>query len=156
MIDEAAKFILACYNMTEKKDLTEARIETWKLKMRERTLEPPKLSSLSPTNVAFRENALRAHHQLIKWRNSLKTTTPMLDPTLHGWKRVERRNTLVPTMVPEGTVLAPKELLKVIQCGCNSKLPCKSMKCGCKSQGLPCTLFCLCKDGSDCCNKLVI
>ena len=76
--------------------------------MGKRTLEPPNLSSLPPTNVAFRENALRALHQLIEWRNSLETTTLMLDPTLRGWKRVERRNTVVPTMVPKGTVLASK------------------------------------------------
>ena len=62
MVGEAAKFMLTCYN-NSKKTLTDARIDTWKLKMRKSMLDPPKLCSLTPTSAAFHQNVLRANYQ---------------------------------------------------------------------------------------------
>ncbi|MES9879342.1 MAG: hypothetical protein ABW185_00480 [Sedimenticola sp.] len=154
MIEEAARFIIACYNLTGKTTLTEARVEAWKTKMRRSALEPPKLCSLPPTSEAFRQNALRAHYQLAAWRNGLQPNPPSLDPTDHGWSRVEGTTKLIPTIVPLNNALAPAELLKVIKCGCESSSPCSTKRCGCRSQKLTCTLFCVCRGGDACGNKI--
>lgn len=153
MLEEAVQFILACYNLTSKHTLTDARVEAWKAKMRRSTLEPPKLCSLPPTSAAFCQNALRAHYQLVVWRNALEPNPPSLDPTDHGWSHLEGSTKLMPTIIPHNTPLAPKELLKVIKCGCDTSTPCATKRCGCKSQGLSCTLFCVCKGGDVCRNK---
>ncbi|MES9881940.1 MAG: hypothetical protein ABW185_13765 [Sedimenticola sp.] len=150
--EEAARFVIACYNLTGKTTMTEARIAAWKIKMRKSSLEPPKLCSLPPTSAAFHQNALRAHYQVAVWRNALEPNPPSLDPTDHGWSRQEGTTKLVPTIVPCDNPLAPVELLKVIKCGCESSSPCSTNRCGCKSQHLACTLFCVCK-GSDICRN---
>ena len=37
-------------------------------------------------------------------------------------------NSLMPTTVPEGTLLAPVQLLKIIRCSCESDMPCIKTK----------------------------
>ena len=112
MIEEASQFILApaytCYNLTGNRNLTEARVDAWKTKMRRSTLEPPKLCALPPTSEAFRENVLRGHYQLAIWLNALEINAPALNPLEHGWSRVEGTTKLTPTIVPPDTPLAPK------------------------------------------------
>ena len=152
MIDEATAFILACYHLSGRMTLTEARVDAWKTKMRKTALEPPKLCSLPPTTPAFRENALRAHYQLAVWRDALHQSPPSLTATDHGWSRVEGHANITPTIVPLGTPLAPMELLKVIKCGCDSNKPCSTNRCGCKAHVMKCTFFCVCRGGDACSN----
>ena len=152
MTQEATRFMLACYNMPGN-TMTAARVESWKMKMRKTTLEQPKLCSLPPTDAAFHENVLRAHFQLATWRSALQTDPPALDATDHGWTCIEGSTKLIPTVVPLDTPLAPKELLKVLKCGCASNTPCATNRCACKAQGVSCTLFCTCKGDDPCGNK---
>ena len=84
LIDEARAFILACYNNRECRTLNEARVNTWNKKTCRKTLEPPKLCSLPPTDNAFRENALRAHLAAAIMREAVNPDPPALTPTDHG------------------------------------------------------------------------
>ena len=152
MIEQATQFVLACYQISDKKTMTEARVHAWKSKMRKNTLEVPKLCSLPPTSEAFGQNVLRAYHQTELWLNSLKSDPPSINPTDHGWTRIDGSTMLIPTIVPNDIPLAPKELLKVIKCGCDNKHPCATNRCGCRSQDLRCTLF-LCVQRRRCLSK---
>lgn len=154
LLSEARDFILACYKMSDCDSLDSARVKMWQNKMRRNALDPPKLCSLPPTEIAFRENALRAHLAVVTWRDCLNTDAPVLDPTEHGWYHPEGSTMLLPTVVPPGTPLAPDDLLKVIKCGCCSDKPCATKRCSCKSSGLSCTSFCHCRGQGDCWNIL--
>ena len=120
MISEAMHFILACYNMSHCQDLTQARQELWKIKMAKCLAGPPKLCSLPPTTEAFTENAKRAHLQLAVWYHALDSEPPHLDPKNHGWTRKEDSTSLCPSVIPQGTHLAPDELIRLIKCSCAS------------------------------------
>ena len=52
---------------------------------------------------------------------------PSLQPTSHGCKQ-DCSSSLMPTTVPEGTLLAPVQLLKLIRCSCESDMPCIKTK----------------------------
>ncbi len=99
-------------------------------------------------NEAFGENAARAHVQVAIWRYALDADPPSLQPTSHGWEK-DSSNSLMPTTVPEGTLLAPVQLLKLIKCSCESDMPCKTQRCGCSSANLACTVFCSCQGSKD-------
>ena len=150
---EARAFILACYSMRDCTSLNEARFLVWKNKMKRNSIESPKLCSLPPTEAAFSENVLRAHIAVAIWRDCLTRDPPTLNPTEHGWYHPEGSAMLLPTIVPQGTPLAPADLLKLIKCGCCSNNPCSSKRCSCRANGLRCTLFCHCKGEEDCKNK---
>ncbi len=75
-------------------------------------------------------------------RGGLQERPPVLHPTDHGWYHPEGSTMLFPTIVPQGTPLAPADLLKLIKCSCFSDNPCSSKRCSCKANGLGCTLFC--------------
>ena len=56
--------------------------------------------------------------------------------------------------VPEGVVLAPDDVLKLIKCRCESEDPCASTHCGCVQAGLGCTIyFFFCQGSSACRNE---
>ena len=65
IIAEVTAFILACYHLSGRMTLTEARVGARKTEMRQSTLEPHKLCSPPTKSPAIRENALRAHSQLV-------------------------------------------------------------------------------------------
>ena len=150
---EARAFILACYNTLDCASLNVARVQVWKNKMKRKSIEPPKLCSLPPTEAAFQQNALRAHMAVAIWLDCIKIDPPALHPTDHGWFHPEGSAMLFPTIVPQDTPLAPADLLKLIKCGCNSETPCSTKRCSCKGNGLRCTLFWNCKGEEDCRNK---
>ena len=104
MIAEAIQFILACYNLSAE-TMTEARVESWTVKMRRNTLEPP--------NVI-------CTFLLAVWRRALQPNPPCLNPTDHGWSQLDDSTTLISTVVPLDTPLDPEELIKVLKCGCRS------------------------------------
>ena len=60
-VEEATKFILACYNQSKSQSMTEARKQMWQEKLSKSLSGPPKLCSLPPTTEAFTENVKRAH-----------------------------------------------------------------------------------------------
>ena len=50
--------------------------------------------------------------------------------------------------------MAPDCILKLIRCGCDSEMSCRSRNCGCTGCQILCTLFCACRVGLLCLNKL--
>ena len=69
---------------------------------------------------------LGAHLQVAIWRH-LEPDPPSLQPTSYGWEQ-DCSNSLMPTTIPEGTLLAPVQLLKLIRCSCESDMPCTKTK----------------------------
>ena len=153
LLVEAQAFIWACYNMSDCESLNTARVKVWNNKMRRNALEPPKLCSLPPTELAFRENALRGHLAASIMLDCLKAEAPSLSPTDHGWYQPEGSSMLQPAILPPNAPLAPPELLKVIKCGCSAERSCATKRCSCMGHGLGCTIFCHCRQGGDCYNK---
>lgn len=152
-VTKQATFMLACYGQSQCHSMTEARLKVWTSKVGRSIAGAPKLATLPPTNEAFGENVARAHLQVVIWRHALDPEPPSLQPTSYGWEK-EGPNSLMPTTVPEGTILAPTKLLKMIKCSCESDMPCKTQRCGCNSSNLACTVFCSCQGGKECCNAL--
>ena len=84
LLVEAQAFIWACYNMSDCESLNTARVKVWNNKMRRNALEPPKLSSLPPTELAFRENALRGHLAASIMLDCLKAEAPVFLQKIMG------------------------------------------------------------------------
>ena len=154
-LSQATSFMLACYGYLQCDTLTEARQRAWQLKVGRSLASHPKLVSLPPTSEAFAPNVARAHLQVAIWRHALDAEPPEMAPTDHGWER-GTMNSLAPVTVPEGVLLAPVELLKLIKCTCESGLPCKSSRCSCSSSSMACTVFCSCQGGNDCYNAFTM
>ena len=151
VIEQATAFMLACYGQSQCSSMTEARLKVWTSKVGRSIAGAPKLATLPPTNGAFGENVARAHLQVAIWRHALDSDPLSLQPTSYGWKQ-EHSNSLMPTTVPEGALLAPVQLLKLIRCSCESDTPCKTRRCGCSSGNLACTVFCSCQGNKECFN----
>ncbi len=156
LIEQASRFIMACYNLAEASNLTEARKLAWRSKVSKSISEPPKLCTLPPTTAAFEQNALRAHLQVATWKSALIQNPTPLEPKLHGWLGIDTM--LSPNIVTEGTMLKPPELLSVIKCGCGkqgsstAENPCRFKSCTCYSANLSCSMFCVCLGDGKCQN----
>lgn len=149
---QATKFMLACYNQSRCRTMTEARQKMWLRKVGQSKACAPSLQTLPPTTEAFKENVARAQLQVAVWRNTLEPNPPAIDPTAYGWAKEQGSNSLTPTTIPENVPVAPMQLLKLIRCSCDSNFPCRTTKCGCNSSKLGCTAFCTCEGGQTCCN----
>jgi len=113
---QSVAFVLACYGQGSCRSLTETRQKTWTQKIAQRRSSAPPLSSLPPTDEAFRQNNLRAQLQVAIWLHALDPHPPDLDVRLHGWSRRDGTDTLYPVTVPDGVVLIPGELIQFIKC----------------------------------------
>lgn len=153
VVSEATKFMLACYGQSQSQTMTEARQRMWRSKVGRSMAGAPKLATLPPTDEAFAGNVARAHLQVAIWRHALDAEPPSMEPTAYGWER-DATNSLVPTTVPEGVLLAPVELLKLIKCSCESSMPCKTNRCGCSNSNMACTVFCSCQGSEECFNAI--
>ncbi|KAG0723713.1 hypothetical protein GWK47_042084 [Chionoecetes opilio] len=151
VIQQATKFMTACYGQNNSDTMSNARLSAWAAKTDKGYTSTPKLCSLPPTSETFEENVKRAHHQASIWRAVKDADPPELDVEKYGWKKDETNRSLVPTTVPDTVSLAPDAVLRLIRCGCESDTPCRSSRCGCRSADLSCTMFCVCHDGI-CCN----
>ena len=147
-------FLLQCYHLPECLDLNEARVRSWEKKMARNVLEPPKLKSLPPTEVSFRQNVLRAHLAAATMTGSLNPDPPQLITTEFGWYLPEGFDILLPRVTPEGTKMAPDVLIKVIECQCKTYTPCRTKQCICRKHTLKCTFLCKCRSTDICNNTL--
>lgn len=160
VIEEAGRFLLACYNLSGAADLTAARKMAWRTKIARSISEPPRLCLLPPTSEAFHQNAVWAHLQVATWKDSLDPNPPTLQPSQHGWTCVGTM--LSPTVVADGTFLTPPELLAVIKCGCGKPgtstetNPCRYLSCSCHSANLSCSIFCVCLGEEKCQNVYTV
>lgn len=153
VIQQATAFVCRCYNITNAKTMTEARIKVWITKTGQKAASKvPKLCSLPPTSEAFEQNVKRAHLQCATWKKALQDP-PALDPTEYGWYKDEETKSLQPVMLPPAQLPAPDYILKLVCCSCSSDKPCRSSRCGCVSANLACTVFCHCQGSSICNNE---
>ena len=74
----------------------------------------PKLCTLPPTNEAFSENVKRCHLQVA---SAIDGSPPAMVPCDYGWEP-DHQLVIIPRTVHTGTDLAPKSILKMIQCNC--------------------------------------
>ena len=146
VVEEAKRFISACYGIENNTDLPHARYVIWKkiTVSGKLTSQNLMLRSLPPTDEAAKENILRAHYITNLWYNSLQSDPPEKDPCLYGWPKDQDTKTLVPVMVPSSTKAAPDEVLKMISCRC---LECATMRCTCAVAQMHCREFCACYNG---------
>ena len=52
-------------------------------------------------------------------------------------------------MLPDGTDIAPEEVLRMTKCSCMQS-KCDTNACGCKKNGLKCSEFCQCENCYNC------
>ncbi len=88
------------------------------LKSRSKLSQSPQLATLPPTNEAFGSPPASSYLEACSGARPTIAT-----PTSYGWEQ-DCSNSLMPTTVPEGTWLAPVQLLKLIRCSCESDMPC--------------------------------
>ncbi|CAM1319304.1 Uncharacterised protein g7168 [Pycnogonum litorale] len=112
-----------------------------------RKKDPPKIQTLPPTDKSAIEHIKRARLQVLIWRAADQIEPPADNIFLFGW-RIEDD---VPVPV-HGIVVAPKELLKLVACGCKSVAPCSRANCSCQSAGVSCTSYCKCEAKEHCAN----
>ena len=142
VVDQATNFLLACYGQQRCHSMMEACQQMWFSTISRSKASTPKLCSLPPTSEAFVQNVARAHLQVAIWLHALNPNPPVLDPTSYSWSQEEWSTALSPTTVPPDTSLAPTGLLKLINCSCQSEMPCSTNKCSCNSSDMACTPFC--------------
>ena len=70
---------------------------------------PPMLRSLPPTDAALELNIKRAHFAATMWKNCISGRPPQMDPCQFGWEMDEDQQILLPTMLPNGTKIAPRQ-----------------------------------------------
>ena len=95
--------------------MTGARVESRKVKMRRNIIKQPKLCSLPPTDMTFKEKAFHVYLQLAVCHSTLTPSPPHLNPTNHGWPHLNDCTTVVPTMIATDILLVLKELLKILE-----------------------------------------
>ena len=143
VIDQATRFISACYGMKDSTDMSHTRLLVWGEKNGKDHSSSPNLASLPPTREAFIENVKRAHIQAVLWR-TINIDPRQLKPEEFGWKMATDNKSLCPIGLPDDTKPAPDYILKMIRCDCKGEPPCNTKICSCKNKGLPCTMFCAC------------
>ena len=147
VIQEATQFIAACYGEKVRPDesMSDIRYRQWLSKMgRKSAASVPKLKTLPPTTEAFIENVKRAHFQACIWRSALIGEAPDMDPLENGWESDDNFDGLMPVTLPPQTNIAPAAVMKLIQCGCSSEMPCSTERCGCLGGQMSCSIFCRC------------
>ena len=90
-------------------------------------------------------NVLRCHYQLEQWYGALKSDPPVMNPIEWDGRQTTPIKLLSPRIVLGDVPLAPKSVLKLIRCGCESARPCKGNHCVCTGQQVSCSIFCACR-----------
>ena len=67
-----------------------------------------------------------------------------IDPLDYGWEKSEDDESLQPSMLPVGIDAIPKEVIKLMACGCQASEPCAKGNCSCRVNRLGCSIFCKC------------
>ena len=113
--------------------------------------KPPMLRSLPPTDAALELNIKRAHFAATMWKNCISGRPPQMDPCQFGWEMDEDQQILLPTMLPNGTKIAPETVLKITKCKCSST-HCITNQCSCFKATISCSEYCSCEE-SNCDNR---
>ena len=107
VIDQANRFISACYGMKDSTDMSHTRLLVWGKKNGKGHSSSPNLASLPPTREAFIENVKRAHFQTVLWR-TINIDPRQLKPEEFGWKMDTDNKSLSPIGLPDDTKPAPR------------------------------------------------
>ena len=122
VIDQASRFISACYGMKDSTDMSHTRLLVWGKKNGKDHSSSPNLASLPPMRGAFIENVKRAHFQTVLWR-TINIDPRQLKPEEFGWKMDTDNKSLSPIGLPDDTKPAPDYILEMIRCGCKGERP---------------------------------
>ena len=150
-LQQAEKFVVACYHQQDSLPINEARKSIWASKLGRKKATAPKLCILPPTIESFTQNVARAQLQIALWSTALNAEPPHADVTCYGWLLSD--GMLQPKMLETGHSLVPDNLMNLMKCTCKSEFPCRTHRCSCKRSGLACTLFCACVCGQSCQNE---
>ena len=114
---EITRSVAACYGdkVSPNDSMSSLRYKVWKKKFWKSSLDKKILSSLPPTTESFRENVKRAHLQTFIWKSALINYPVIPDLCEFGYVRDTNSKALNALTIPEGTALAPDELLKLIR-----------------------------------------
>ena len=122
VIDQATRFISACYGMKDSTDLSTTRLLVWGEKNGKGHSSSPNLASLPPMREAFTENVKRAHFQTVLWR-TINIDPRQLKPEMFCWKMDTDNKSLSPIGLPDDTKPSPDYILERIRCGCKGEPP---------------------------------
>ena len=139
VIDQATRFISACYGMKDSTDMPHTRLLVWGKKNGKGHSSSPNLASLPPMRDAFIENVKKAPFQTVLWR-TINIDPRQLKPEESGWKMDTDNKSLSLIGLQDDTKPAPDYILGMIRCGCKGEPPCNTKRCSCKNKGLPCTM----------------
>ncbi|KAG1690300.1 hypothetical protein GQR58_007643 [Nymphon striatum] len=131
---EAGEKALAClYNGNPGESLNVVRHKRFCQKVAFNTshVQP---QSLRPTSAAAKHHSLRVYYQVQQWKGIAANE---LRPCDWGWQKSSSGLVPVQTDLPP----APKELLKMIRCNCQTD--CSSLKCTCKKHDIECSAACV-------------
>ena len=95
---------------------------------------------LPPTTGSFKQAVLRAHCHARTWYLSDKCIRFLPNPIYCGWEISE--GMYVP--ITSADQIAPKSVLHLVKCGCNSE--CLNNRCKCSKSKLVCIDLCDCPD----------
>ena len=123
IVSVAKRFMLACYGQSEYLSMTETQQKLWTSKVGRSLASPPKLATVHPTNEAFGENV--ASPPANSYLEACSGARPTIATANFLWLGTRLFNSLT---VPEGTLLAPVQLLKLIRCSCENDMPCTKTK----------------------------
>ena len=146
VLKEGKLFVSKLYGMKDSSS-SKNRLLLWKKKTdsAKLTAKPPALKYLPPTDEALELNLCRGNHQGILWDKCvLGGNLPPIDPELGGWDVDPETGVLKPMMLPNGTIIAPEEVLRIVKCNC-SVSQCRTLVCSCHKSNFPCTPFCSCE-----------
>ena len=108
--------------------MNECHQRLWEQKIA-KSFDAPKLCSLPPTAEAFMQNVKRAHFQVTYWYAAMEPEPPPLNPQDFGWEADDINKSLSHTTVTKFVCVVPDYVLKLMRCGCDSELACKTGKC---------------------------
>ena len=132
-------------------DMNDLRYKVWKQETaKSNIVSAPMLMYIPLTNhfTSFHQNVRRTHFQVCIWNSACESCPPASDQTVFGWTKDTSNLLLEPVMVSQSISLAPDYVLKLIRRSCKT---CSHSKCPCSCAMLPCTVFCTCEGGLDCC-----
>ena len=112
VIDQASRFISACYGMKDSTDMSHTRLLVWGKKNGKGHSSSPNLASLPPTREAFIENVKRAHFQTVLWR-TINIDPRQMKPEEFGGKMDTDNKSPSLIGLPDDTKPAPDVAAKV-------------------------------------------
>jgi hypothetical protein len=137
IIGAGVKLLALIYGATTNDKLNVLRYRTYMdyAAISNQLLKPERLP---PTENAAKFHCLRAHLQVVMWKQL--TTQTALHVEDWGWQLED--SALIP--VATDIAAAPDDLLKVVRCKCRSESrnPCSSTLCSCRKHGLQCVAAC--------------